>query len=193
MYFEDIAGQPPKCPKKLILILVTSIGESLEYYKSMHRNSAVFVFIKFVGSFYSNTIIPTQIMPRPPPLHHSVCEFFTWKGLNSPVWFFFCYRRKTRWELIRLCAVVMGIEFAYAAITAFSSPILLEIGVPQNLASLVFSLSPILGFFLSPFTGSLSDNCTFRYGRRRIFMLGYALFEVVGESNPYPGVNRDTI
>ena len=38
------------------------------------------------------------------------------------------YRRKTRWELTRISAAVMGIEFAYAAETAFVSPTLLKIG-----------------------------------------------------------------
>ncbi len=37
-------------------------------------------------------------------------------------------RRKTRWELTRISAAVMGIEFAYAAETAFVSPTLLKIG-----------------------------------------------------------------
>ena len=37
-------------------------------------------------------------------------------------------RRKTRWELTRISAAVMGIEFSYAAETAFVSPTLLKIG-----------------------------------------------------------------
>ena len=40
----------------------------------------------------------------------------------------FHFRRKTRWELTRISAAVMGIEFAYAAETAFVSPTLLKIG-----------------------------------------------------------------
>ncbi|XP_065203859.1 proton-associated sugar transporter A-like isoform X1 [Planococcus citri] len=90
------------------------------------------------------------------------------------------YRKKTRWELIRLCATVMGIEFTYSAITAFSGPILLEIGVKQSVMSLVFTLSPILGFFLSPVTGSLSDRCESRMGRRRIFIVIFSIFEIIG-------------
>ena len=41
----------------------------------------------------------------------------------------FCtYRRKNRWELTKISAAVMGIEFSYAAETAFVSPTLLKIG-----------------------------------------------------------------
>ena len=40
----------------------------------------------------------------------------------------FYFRKKTRWELTRISAAVMGIEFCYAAETAFVSPRLLEIG-----------------------------------------------------------------
>ncbi len=37
-------------------------------------------------------------------------------------------RKKSKWELTRISAAVMGIEFAYAAETAFVSPTLLKIG-----------------------------------------------------------------
>ena len=40
----------------------------------------------------------------------------------------FYFRRKDRWELTKISAAVMGIEFAYAAETAFVSPTLLKIG-----------------------------------------------------------------
>ena len=42
------------------------------------------------------------------------------------------YRKKTRLELTRISAAVMGIEFSYAAETAFVSPTLLKIGVSQR-------------------------------------------------------------
>ena len=38
------------------------------------------------------------------------------------------FRRKNRWELTKISAAVMGIEFSYAAETAFVSPTLLKIG-----------------------------------------------------------------
>ena len=68
------------------------------------------------------------------------------------------YRRKSRRELITISAAVMGIEFAYAAETAFVSPTLLKIGVSQSHMTLIWCLSPLVGFFLTPILGSLSDR-----------------------------------
>ena len=51
----------------------------------------------------------------------------------------FHFRRKTRWELTRISAAVMGIEFAYAAETAFVSPTLLKIGKDDEV-SFIFKL-----------------------------------------------------
>ena len=48
------------------------------------------------------------------------------------------FRRKDRWELTKISAAVMGIEFAYAAETAFVSPTLLKIG--KIFFSIIYSL-----------------------------------------------------
>jgi hypothetical protein len=66
--------------------------------------------------------------------------------------------RKTKWQLVRLSAAVCGIELCYAAETAFVSPILLKLGVPVSLMTMIWCLSPVLGFFLVPVMGSLSDR-----------------------------------
>ena len=97
-----------------------------------------------------------------------------------------CFRK----ELLTISAAVMGIEFAYAAETAFVSPTLLKIGekresqiiytetilcmpikpqsdcfcpgVSQSHMTLIWCLSPLVGFFLTPILGSLSDRyCLF--------------------------------
>ncbi|KAI5637404.1 major facilitator superfamily domain-containing protein [Phthorimaea operculella] len=81
------------------------------------------------------------------------------------------YRRKSRIELMRISAAVMGIEFSYAGETAFVSPTLLQIGVPHQQMTLVWALSPLIGFFMTPLLGSLSDRCKSQYGRRRPFIV----------------------
>ncbi|CAG2053283.1 unnamed protein product [Timema podura] len=90
------------------------------------------------------------------------------------------YRRKTRMELVRVSAAVMGLEFSYAAETAFVSPTLLKIGVPHKSMSFVWCLSPLVGFFLTPVLGSLSDRCRLKVGRRRPFIMGLALGVLIG-------------
>ncbi|KAA0189299.1 hypothetical protein HAZT_HAZT002164 [Hyalella azteca] len=69
------------------------------------------------------------------------------------------FRPKSRLEMVRISAAVMGIEFCYAAETAFVSPTLLKIGVHHSLMTLIWCLSPSIGFFLTPVLGSLSDRC----------------------------------
>ncbi|XP_055585955.1 proton-associated sugar transporter A [Uranotaenia lowii] len=90
------------------------------------------------------------------------------------------YRKKSRMELVRVSAAVMGIEFSYAAETAFVSPTLLKIGVQHQHMTLVWCLSPLVGFFLTPVLGSLSDRCRSNYGRRRPFILMLSLGVLLG-------------
>ncbi|XP_047100262.1 membrane-associated transporter protein [Schistocerca piceifrons] len=78
--------------------------------------------------------------------------------------------RKTFCELVRVSAAVAGIEFSYAAETAFVSPTLLQIGVAHRLMTLAWALSPLVGFFVTPLLGSLSDRCRLPWGRRRPFI-----------------------
>ncbi|KAK2145114.1 hypothetical protein LSH36_701g00035 [Paralvinella palmiformis] len=90
------------------------------------------------------------------------------------------FRRKSRLQLILLSSAVCGIEFCYAAETAFVSPTLLKIGVPVIYMTLIWCLSPFLGLFLVPLFGSLSDRCRSPLGRRRPFILCLSLGIIVG-------------
>lgn len=95
----------------------------------------------------------------------------------------FIFRRKTRKELIRISAAVMGIEFSYAAETAFVSPTLLKIGVEHKHMTLVWALSPLVGFFVTPVLGSISDRCTLNLGRRRPFIILMSLGVLLGNKD----------
>jgi solute carrier family 45 protein 1/2/4 len=87
---------------------------------------------------------------------------------------------KSKFDLLRLSAVVCGIEFCYAAETAFVSPILLQIGLPVMFMTWTWCLPPLIGFFLVPALGSLSDKCQTRFGRRRPFILLYSIGILIG-------------
>lgn len=76
----------------------------------------------------------------------------------------------------------MGIEFSYAAETAFVSPTLLQIGVEHKHMTLVWALSPLVGFFLTPILGSMSDRCRLRMGRRRPFIFLMSLGVFIGNT-----------
>jgi len=102
------------------------------------------------------------------------------KGVNVGEDYDHHYRRKSRKELLTISAAVMGIEFAYAAETAFVSPTLLKIGVSQSHMTLIWCLSPLVGFFLTPILGSLSDRCKSPLGRRRPFIILLSIGVVLG-------------
>ncbi|KAM9094227.1 solute carrier family 45 member 4 [Sarcophilus harrisii] len=77
-------------------------------------------------------------------------------------------------------AVMFGREFCYAMETAWVTPILLQIGLPEQYYSLTWFLSPILGLIFTPLIGSASDRCTLSWGRRRPFILALCIGVLFG-------------
>ncbi|XP_058128178.1 proton-associated sugar transporter A [Anopheles ziemanni] len=134
-----------------------------------------------VRQFVQETVRQGCSLPSGPAQRGTTEELGVGTGWNeSAVDFSHIYRRKTRLELIRISAAVMGIEFSYAAETAFVSPTLLKIGVEHQHMTLVWCLSPLVGFFLTPVLGSLSDRCRSNLGRRRPFILLLSLGVLLG-------------
>uniref|UniRef100_A0A8C6JW82 Uncharacterized protein n=1 Tax=Melopsittacus undulatus TaxID=13146 RepID=A0A8C6JW82_MELUD len=83
-------------------------------------------------------------------------------------------------RLVMHSMVMFGREFCYAVEAAFVTPVLLSVGLPKSLYSLVWLISPILGFMLQPVVGSASDHCTCSWGRRRPYILGLGIIMLLG-------------
>ncbi|XP_051926296.1 solute carrier family 45 member 4 isoform X2 [Hippocampus zosterae] len=77
-------------------------------------------------------------------------------------------------------AVMFGREFCYALETALVTPVLLQIGLPEQYNSLTWFLSPVMGLIFAPLIGSASDRCTLRFGRRRPFILALCIGALIG-------------
>ncbi|KAG8200107.1 hypothetical protein JTE90_001960 [Oedothorax gibbosus] len=92
-----------------------------------------------------------------------------------PQKFGYVFRDKSAWELVLLGGTVCGIEFCYAAETAFVTPILLGLGLNIKFVTMIWCLSPIIGLFLTPILGSMSDSCEASMGRRRPFIILYSI------------------
>ncbi|XP_071040438.1 solute carrier family 45 member 4 isoform X2 [Parasteatoda tepidariorum] len=92
----------------------------------------------------------------------------------------YIFRPKSRWELILLSGTVCGIEFCYAAETAFVTPILLSLGLSIKFVTMIWCLSPLIGLFLTPILGSMSDSCESKFGRRRPFIIMYSIGILLG-------------
>uniref|UniRef100_M4ALZ5 Solute carrier family 45 member 4 n=1 Tax=Xiphophorus maculatus TaxID=8083 RepID=M4ALZ5_XIPMA len=75
---------------------------------------------------------------------------------------------------------MFGREFCYAMETALVTPVLLQIGLPEQYYSLTWLLSPVLGLMFTPLIGSASDRCTLRWGRRRPFILALCIGALIG-------------
>uniref|UniRef100_A0A3B4AI43 Uncharacterized protein n=1 Tax=Periophthalmus magnuspinnatus TaxID=409849 RepID=A0A3B4AI43_9GOBI len=88
--------------------------------------------------------------------------------------------RRTFQELLFNGCILFGIEFSYAMETAYVTPVLLQMGLPDQFYSLVWFISPILGFLVQPLIGAWSDRCTSRFGRRRPFIFALAIGALVG-------------
>lgn len=88
--------------------------------------------------------------------------------------------RRSRGRLILHGLVMFGREFCYAVEAAFVTPVLLSVGLPRSLYSLVWLISPILGFLLQPIIGSASDYCRSSWGRRRPYILVLGILMMVG-------------
>lgn len=88
--------------------------------------------------------------------------------------------RRSRGRLIMHSMIMFGREFCYAVEAAFVTPVLLSVGLPKSLYSLVWLISPLLGFILQPVIGSASDHCRSRWGRRRPYILSLGVMMLAG-------------
>ncbi|XP_012495968.1 PREDICTED: membrane-associated transporter protein isoform X1 [Propithecus coquereli] len=88
--------------------------------------------------------------------------------------------KRPRSRLIMHSMAMFGREFCYAVEAAYVTPVLLSVGLPKSLYSMVWLLSPILGFVLQPVVGSASDHCRSRWGRRRPYILTLGLMMLLG-------------
>lgn len=84
-------------------------------------------------------------------------------------------RMKERLRMFLISLSVAGIDVCYAAEVAFVSPLYLQLGVPVNIMTMCWVISPSLGFFLGPILGGASDSCKSRLGKRRPFIILYAV------------------
>nr|XP_006116579.1 membrane-associated transporter protein-like [Pelodiscus sinensis] len=88
--------------------------------------------------------------------------------------------KKPTGRLIMHSMAMLGREFCYAVEAAFVTPVLLSVGLPKSLYSLVWLISPILGFVLQPVVGSASDHCTSGWGKRRPYILALGIMMLLG-------------
>lgn len=65
---------------------------------------------------------------------------------------------------------VLGAQTVWSMDMAFAPPYLLDLGLSKSSMAAVFVAGPLSGLIVQPLIGSLADNCTSKYGRRRPFL-----------------------
>eukprot|EP00164_Ancoracysta_twista_P004901 GFYU01006665.1.p1 GENE.GFYU01006665.1~~GFYU01006665.1.p1 ORF type:complete len:506 (+),score=81.77 GFYU01006665.1:152-1669(+) len=77
----------------------------------------------------------------------------------------------SRWSLVGISLLAIPIEFGWGIAEGLIVPYITGLGVSPGVSALIWLINPIFGVILGPYIGRLSDSCTFRWGRRRIFIL----------------------
>lgn len=81
-------------------------------------------------------------------------------------------------SVLLLNCSMAGIQFTFAIMSTVLTPYNDFLSMTESEKTAIAVIGPICGFIIQPIFGSWSDNCHFRFGRRRIFMLSGVLFIV---------------
>ena len=85
-------------------------------------------------------------------------------------------------KLFAASCVQIGIQFSYSAIFGLSGPLFQsQFKLNGTAINIIFSvIGPLIGFFIQPIFGAIGDRCTFKFGRRRIFLVVGAIIDIIG-------------
>ena len=86
------------------------------------------------------------------------------------------------WRILLLCTMGCAGDMAYAIISCYIAPLVVATGLELQYTSIALVLSPILGILALGCVGSASDKSQCRWGKRRPFILAFALLMIFGFS-----------
>ncbi|XP_071712779.1 sucrose transport protein-like [Rutidosis leptorrhynchoides] len=88
-------------------------------------------------------------------------------------------RSRPLWQLVMVAAIAAGVQFGWALQLSLLTPYVQLLGIPHAWSSFVWLCGPISGLIVQPVVGYYSDRCTSRFGRRRPFIFGGAIFVAI--------------
>lgn len=91
--------------------------------------------------------------------------------------------KREKLSIPRMLAMSAGAFFNqtnWSLIFQLSTPIMTKIGITGTANACVFLAGIVLVFFIQPIFSAFSDQCTFKWGRRRIYLVVSAAFCLVG-------------
>ena len=84
------------------------------------------------------------------------------------------------WRLFLLSASTGALEVGYAVEGAYIVPFMVASGLSLSFATVLLTLSPVMGLLFQGFIGAVSDKCTCSWGRRRPFIVLFSLTAILG-------------
>ena len=96
-------------------------------------------------------------------------------------------------RIFMLSSLLFYVGYSYSINEGFGIPLLLEAGLSELYAPIVFGVSSILSVFVAEYLGSASDRCTSLLGRRRPYIIGLSVI-VLAAAIVYPyGVTLSSV
>lgn len=90
--------------------------------------------------------------------------------------------KRQKLSLGRICAIascnlVPGL--LYNIISALFEPFIKNLGINMTIKTILLFYASFIGFLIAPILGVISDGLTYKYGRRRIFVISGSIFVVI--------------
>lgn len=85
-----------------------------------------------------------------------------------------------KWRLLLVSCTIYATQLSYAIATAYVIPIFYKLNMNMTFASMIWSISPVLCLIFQPKVAILSHGCHSRMGRRRPFVLIFAVGVIIG-------------
>jgi sugar phosphate permease len=137
-----------------------------------HLSVSPFLHVAAMSRHQENFNADESRSSRRPHSNSGTHSFSNLKDLLQPA-----LNKKRLW----LCSLIsFAVGFVWGIGDATIIPFLLNHGVSNSIASLVFLTNPIVGVFLHPMIGKASDSCTSSLGKRRPFIFLFATVLVSG-------------
>ena len=85
-------------------------------------------------------------------------------------------------QLAAASSCQIAVQFTYALSFSLITPLFVStFGITEWVVTLITAfIGPGIGFVVQPIMGAIGDRCTFRFGRRRIFILVGCLINIIG-------------
>lgn len=95
-------------------------------------------------------------------------------------WVPFCKRDKLPLPLLLgICAATLAGSLLWTIVFALFYPLAARVEMSSTLSTVLLLMGSVIGFFVQPIVGAVGDNCTFKWGRRRIFIISAGILQVV--------------